>query len=59
MKVIESLTWGDLDGTRREGGEPEQPIKRCMIERSEVSRGHSTVKGKDHYERAYERSGKG
>jgi len=24
---------------------PEQPIQRCMIERPEVSRGHSTVKG--------------
>jgi len=40
-------------------GNPEQPIQRCMAERPEVSRGHSTAKWKDHYERAYELNGKG
>ena len=53
MKVIGTLTWGGLDGKRK------QPIQRCMAERPEVSRGHSTAKWKDHIERAYERSGKG
>ena len=53
MKVIGTLTRGGLDGMRK------QPIQRCMIERPEVSRGHSTAKGKDHHERAYELNGKG
>jgi hypothetical protein len=50
---LSALTWGGLDGTRK------QPIQQCMTERPEVSRGHSTAKGKDHHERAYELNGKG
>ena len=37
----------------------EQPIQRCMAERPEVSRGHSTVKGDVPEKWEYERSGKG
>jgi hypothetical protein len=39
-----TLTWGGLDG-KHKVNKPEQPIQRCMAERPEVSRGHSTVKG--------------
>ena len=58
MKVTETLTWGGLDGTHK-GKNPEQPIQQCMIERPEVSRGHSTGKGDVPGIREYERNGKG
>jgi hypothetical protein len=50
---LSALTWGGLDGMRK------QPIQGCMIERPEVSRGHSTARGKDRIKRAYELGGKG
>jgi hypothetical protein len=38
---------------------PEQPIQRCMAERPEVSRSHSTVKGDVPEIWEYKRNGKG
>ena len=43
----------------RKDENPEQPMQRCMAERPEVGRGHSTVKGDVSEIREYERSGKG
>ena len=37
----------------------EQPIQQCMVERPEVSRSHSTVKGDVSGIWEYEQSGKG
>jgi hypothetical protein len=61
MKVIGSLTWGGLDDRWWNGAvEPSsQPIQRCMVERPEVSRGHSTGKGNVPERRENEQNGKG
>jgi hypothetical protein len=43
-----ALTQGGLDGKWWKGAvrPSSQPIQRCMTEQPEVSRGHSTVKGR-------------